>query len=629
MTGLARIEYRAEIDGLRAIAVLAVVFYHAGFPPGAGFVGVDVFFVISGYLITAILLHESTVTGRINLAGFYARRVRRIFPALIIVILCTVAASLFLSSPYGPKQEVARSAAASLMFVANLFFQTKTGGYFAANSEHLPLLHLWSLSVEEQFYVIWPVLIVAICRVQARSRIAIIGWLTLVSFIFSEVLISATPNAAFYQMPSRFWELGLGGVIALLPAEFKFHERAEAMAGALLILIAITIPVGHFPGYGAVPVVLGTVLLIHAIHSSPALGPIGVCLGSRPMVFFGRISYSLYLWHWPLLAMYRSTHIEPPAFAVRISIVALATILAWLSYRFVERPWRRSEPGSSDVIQLAAAVIMSASLALLAIEVGSITHKEPLADTLAARTARDKPANIDDCNYTDHEELYDFPKSGCDSVPGKPVSVVIWGDSHALAWQPLAWAIAEQQGVAATSYTRYSCPPALDFDNGKPAKDPGLCREFNAMVFDRIIASKPETLILTALWPIGRGSRNFEEKFEATVKRLAPKVHRIILLGPTPYLTEDPSRCIESGRLDACAIPRSRFDGQSSAIIPYLEGISRKYSNVEYLALSDFFCWNETCPVLKDGYSLYWDAHHVSSTAARNFAAKYLRENRP
>lgn len=618
------IKYRPEIDGLRAIAVLAVVFYHAGFGPSAGFVGVDVFFVISGYLITALLSRESAITGRLDLIAFYARRVRRIFPALVVVIFCTVVASMILLSPFGQKREVANSAAASLLFVGNLFFQAKTGSYFDASADHLPLLHLWSLSVEEQFYAIWPILIIVLCRLQIQSRIAVTSLLVLASFIFSEVLIDSTPNAAFYQMPPRFWELGLGGVIALLPSDSKHHGRVEIMLGVGIVLLAIFTPVIHFPGFGALPAVLGTALVIHAVHSSSALGTIGAWLGSRPMAFIGRISYSLYLWHWPLLALYRASHIDPPGLPVRISIIALAFILAWLSYQFVEQPWRRAEPDSSNARLVMSAIVMVASLAYLVMNVGTIYHKEPLANTLSARTARDKPANLDACNYSDYEELYDFPKSGCNSVPDRPVTVAIWGDSHALAWQPLAWAIAERKGAAATSYTRYACPPALNFDNSKPGKDVSLCRDFNSMVFNRIVASNLDTVILTALWPTWKDPSNFKEKFEATVHRLAPKVHKIILLGPTPYLNGNTSECIETGKLDACAVPRARFDEQNRAIRLYLQDISRKYANVEYVELADFFCGPDICPVLKDGYSLYWDSNHVSSTAARNFAAWYL-----
>jgi len=626
VAGSAGIEYRPEIDGLRAIAVLAVVFYHAGFGPDAGFVGVDVFFVISGYLITSLLFRESTVTGRIDLMAFYARRIRRIFPALVVVIFCTVVASMILLSPFGQKREVASSAAASLMFVGNLFFQSKTGGYFDPSANLLPLLHLWSLGVEEQFYALWPLVIGAACRLQARSRIAVIASLALLSFLFSEVLINAAPNAAFYQMPPRIWELALGAVIALLPSGLNRYGRAEVIAGAGIILLAITTPLRHFPGFGALPAVLGAALVIHAVHVSPAPGFLGTWLRSRPMVFLGRVSYSLYLWHWPLLALYRASRIESPTLLVRVSIVALATILAWLSYQFVERPWRRLDPNSNNIRLVTSALLMSGSLAFLMLEVGTVYHREPLANTLAARTARDYPANLDDCNYTNEEALDVFPKPGCNSVPGKPVTVAIWGDSHALAWQPLAWAIAERKGVAATSYTRYACPPALNFDIYKPPRETSLCRDFNSMVFNRIMAGNLDTLILTALWLNEKDTHKFKEKFEATVQRLVPRVHKIILLGLTPYLGLHPSRCIETGKLDACAVPRSRFDAENRVARLYLEDISRKYGNVEYVDLTEFFCGPDTCPVLKDGYSLYWDGQHVSSTAARNFAARYLGE---
>ncbi len=617
--------YRPEIDGLRAIAVLSVVLYHADLGVSAGFVGVDVFFVISGYLITSLLYQEWAITGRIGLMAFYARRVRRIFPALIVVVLSTfVVSTMMLTPSFEEELELSRSAAASLMFVGNLFFQVNTGGYFDPSANHLPMLHLWSLSVEEQFYAIWPILLIAILRLRPMSRNALIVSLAVVSVLLAEVLILFNPNAAFYQMPARFWELVLGGVIALLPGGQQRDGRPEIITGTVLVLIAMAIPIDHFPGLGALPAVAGAVLVLHAVHISSTLGTVGAWLRSRPMVFFGLISYSLYLWHWPMLALYRASQVGPAPLSARALLAASAIVLAWLSYRFVECPWRRSDPRTTDSGLVASGLIMSASMAFLVMKVGVFFYQEPVRDDLVSRTSRDWPENRFACHYRGDEVFEVFPKPRCNSVPDKPVRVLIWGDSHALAWQPIAWAIAQREGLAATSYTRDACPPVLDYDNGKRWQEANHCRDFNVRVFNKVKIENIDTLILTALWPNDLMGSNFKEKFESTVRLLAPKVRRIVLLGPTPYLRDSAPRCIEAGNLDACAVTRSSFEVRSSALRQFLATLAAQYDNFEYLDLTDFFCDQETCPALKDGYALYWDTNHVSSTAARHFSARYL-----
>ena len=337
MTGIA---YRPEIDGLRAIAVVAVVLYHAGFGFHAGLVGVDVFFVISGYLITSLLFRERETTGRINLTAFYARRVRRIVPALVVVVVATVIASAFKLSPFGEIRQTAQSGAASLLFVANIFFQAHTGGYFDPSAERMPLLHLWSLGVEEQFYLLWPLGLIALLGSLHKATFAIVGICGLVSLALTEFLIYGHPQAAFYQMPARFWELALGGLIALKPAGRLVDGRMPAAVGAMIVLAATLIPIGHFPGIGALPAVFGAGLLLYAIHGSSRLGWTGAVLRSRPMVFFGLISYSLYLWHWPLLALERATHAGQLSIELRAMICAISVVLAWLSCCFIERPLR-------------------------------------------------------------------------------------------------------------------------------------------------------------------------------------------------------------------------------------------------------------------------------------------------
>ena len=624
------ITYRPEIDGLRAIAVLSVVFYHAGFGLPAGFVGVDVFFVISGYLITALLYKEWAVTGKVDMFAFYARRFRRLFAALVLVVTSTLVVSAFVLSPYGEINRVAQSAAASFLFVSNFFFEMTTGGYFDESTDTLPLLHIWSLAVEEQFYLLWPLLLVAILRLWPKALLPVLALLTLASFANAEVLIINNPQGAFYQMPARFWELAIGGLIALRPAGQLRSARVVAAVSLVVLLVAVAMPTAHFPGVGALPAVMGAALLLYAVHGTTELGMTGMLLRSRPMVFFGLISYSLYLWHWPLLAIDKATRAGPSPVEVRLLLCVVAVVLAWLSYRFVERPTRRADPGASNSRLVIAGLTASVALAVAALTLGDRLDREPLPDDLASVTSRDMPENRSSCNYRGDESLAAFPKPGCNSVPDLPLRVVIWGDSMALAWQPFAWALGEQAGVAATSFSRDACPPLLGYSNGKRPAEDRLCRGFNALVMDEIQGI--DTLILSSTWsPVLRPGVDPAETFaeykaslQDTIKRVAPAVKKMILLGPTPRLPDSAPRCIRTSSLDACAVSRSEFDAKTSESRQLLASIAATYDTVTYVDPADFFCTDESCPVLKDGYGLYWDANHVSSTAARNFAAIYL-----
>ena len=604
--------------------------YHAGIGPGAGFVGVDVFFVISGYLITALLYKEWATTGKISLLGFYARRVRRIFPALIVVVLGTVAASTILLSPFGEQLKVTQSASASLLFVANFYFQATSGGYFDGNSGLLPLLHLWSLAVEEQFYLLWPIALIVLLR-RPKSLLPALLMLSIASLALAEFLIRNDPSAAFYQMPARFWELAVGGLIALRPAGQLPDGRPAVLVGLIAVVVGAAIPALHFPGVGALPAVAGAALLLHGVHGSTRLGLAGACLRSRPMVFVGVISYSLYLWHWPLLAVDRATRIGPSPLPVRLMLVGGSLVLAWLSYRFVEKPFRRPDWTAPDSRLVAAGLMASISLATCLTVLGgalSQTHALVRSATLAERTSEDMPPNTNHCHYPGLEPLAAFPKPNCNSVANRPVRVVIWGDSFALAWQPFAWALAQRDGVAAIDYARSSCPPVLGYMILARTSKPGeLCQGFNALVSEKI--KGVDTLILVADWQNYFGSSEnpaygFQKQLAATIAQVLPNVGRIILLGPTPEIRDSAPRCIERSELAACAIDRRSFNAAADASRKLLQSLAATSTKIEYVELANFFCGADTCPVLKDGYSLYTDTKHVSSTAARHFAVQYL-----
>lgn len=613
--------YRPEIDGLRAIAVLGVVFFHAGFGPPAGFVGVDVFFVISGYLMTLLLETEWTVQGHIDPWAFFARRIRRLFPMLITVVLATSVATCFLLSPYEELEASLQSAASSLVFAANIFFQLHSGGYFDPRSDQMPLLHLWSLGVEEQFYLLWPLFFVFVRRWGARPFRIVMTILALVSLTASEVLIASGPQAAFFSLPSRWWELAAGAGIALMARDRVWRPGLMAAAGTALVVLATGFPTNHFPGIGALPAVLGSAAILLGVHSRGALGIAGRLLASRVPTIIGRLSYSLYLWHWPLLALASACHTGPLSTPVRVGLVGGALLLSAISYRWIETPFRRPSEATQPRRLVATSAVASLAFSFALLVLGdSLAMTLPPTD-LASRTAGDQPADRVECHYQGDQPVDPFPREDCTSQASLPVRVAIWGDSHALAMQPFAWAIARSEGVAAQPFTRDACAPAIGYDNGKRMLEASRCKEFNALVLPRLQGM--DTVVLTALWP-APSQRDFGAHLTETVRRLAPTVRHIILLGQTPVLPEEAPTCIRKGALEACDVPRGDFDRQFADQRALFIGLASQFPNVSYVDPASFFCDAKRCSAVKDGYGLYWDTNHVASTAARKFAESYL-----
>ncbi len=429
-----RIAHRREIDGLRAIAILAVVLYHAVGWPSAGFVGVDIFFAISGYLITRLLLREHATTGRIDLVAFYARRVRRILPAVLVVIVAVLGMASLLS----PDEQIRAvdSAISAALFSANFFFEFTTGGYFDPSVDSMPLMHVWSLAVEEQFYLVWPALLIAILAWRPKRIRVIIATLGLCSFMLAEIALHTIPHAAFYQMPPRFWEMAAGGFIAASPSSGRRVRWWVSTVSLCVVLAACAFSFVEFPASGALPVVVATSVLLWAIHRESDLGWVGAFLCSKPMVGIGLVSYSFYLWHWPLLAFYRATTIGTGSPQVRIVLCGVALIVAAVSWRYIETPFRRLRPrgrlfaaGAACSVALAGAVGWWGST--LRQEFAAMPHDNPLA----VKAENDLPPGWRRCHYQVYST--DFPRPGCETIPGKKASIVLWGDSMAMTWSPL------------------------------------------------------------------------------------------------------------------------------------------------------------------------------------------------
>ena len=633
---MANLRYRPEIDGLRAIAVAFVVLYHADprLLPG-GFIGVDVFFVISGYLITSLLADEWQRTGRIDFPAFYARRIRRLLPALVVLVVAVTAAAVVVMGRHGEVfEQTGQSAVAALLLVSNLYFQANTGGYFDNTAELPPLLHLWSLSVEEQFYLVYPALLALLLRWVPTGVPRRLAALSVMSLLLAEYWVHILPQLAFYQMPARFWELAVGGLVALsatMPAQRSLARFYLPAGAAVIVAAGVWTPAwSSFPGVGAAPAVLGSVLVLLGVHRRQTAGWMAAVLRSRPFVGLGLVSYSLYLWHWPLLAIDANVRFEPSSVAWRLALCLLAVCLAWVSWKFVEKPLRRpGRLGSRDTVLAGLGVSALAIGVVLALM--SIDRIPPEARRMAETGRGDHPAYMATCHFDAQDDFNGLKPAACRSRPDVEPTVALWGDSHAMAWQPFAWGLAGASGRSAAGATMNSCRPTGAPSPTRSGPDSG-CAAMNAAAMAWLASSQVDTLVIASRWPpvpvtgatLPVALQERYDEVDAALSRLH-HVPRVLLMGPTPLLKRPAPTCLSLGWEDRCAITRQEHEQAASGAWRVLEMLAQAHPNVVLVDPTDFFCDADICPVARDGYALYWDGNHVSATAAREFAASYLQ----
>ncbi len=623
--------YRPEIDGLRAIAVAAVVLYHAdeSLLPG-GFVGVDVFFVISGYLITALLAGEWGSTGRIDFAAFYARRVRRLLPALTTLVVVVMIAAVVLLGRHGKVfDQVGNSAAASLLFVANFWFQMNSGGYFDDPAAAMPLLHLWSLAVEEQYYFVYPALLALLLRLVPGGVPRRLAVFSVASLLLAEYWVHILPERAFFQMPARFWELAAGGLVALssVPAAPRARDRWMLPLGVLVVLAAsvYTPHWGSFPGIGAIPAVAGAVLVLLGVHRHAATGVVAAALRSRPLVTLGLLSYSLYLWHWPLLVFDFHLHWEPSPTWWRLLLCVAAVALAWLSWRFIEMPFRTRRAGAGRTLLAGAALT---SLALVTVALSGRIDRVPADARKLARVAQYDLPDDQRCHLPSDEPIGALDPADCSSASGVVPGVVVWGDSHAMAWRPLAASIARHAGVAHAGLTMNGCPPSGRREDAGPMPERAPCADLNDLALSWFETGKIDTVIMGMRWPLGVPGAALQERLDgldAALRRMGA-VRRVLVMGPLPWLKRPAPECITLGWVEQCAVTRAVYDEAAAANWLGLRVLAARFPNVELVDAGAYFCDDATCPVMRDGYAQYWDNDHISATAARAFADQWLAD---
>lgn len=489
---------RRDIDGLRALAVIPVVLFHFGFSTfSGGFVGVDVFFVISGFLITSILFREISAQ-RFSFVDFWARRARRIIPALSVVLLVTLALGWLLLTAKD-FSELGRTVRYQSLFISNILFM-REDGYFQPASDLKPLLHTWSLAVEEQYYIFFPLLMVLLMR-HVRHWRWMLFVVLLVSFGLNIAYIDRKPDVTFFSLPTRAWELLCGAMLAVLPASKHSVKpwlyQAVGMAGLAAVLVAVfTFDRGTvFPGWAALLPVLGATALIW----SGAQGStwVGQLLSARALVWIGLLSYSLYLWHWPVYVYANAISIDgiQPLEAVAWMLLALG--LAWLSWRFVELPFREKR-----LLAARKPVLLGGLLAMAALAVtGSVVRSQDgfpqrlTGKALEYAQAGDWRAGQMKCMLVTKDKNLDKAclLGGNEAVPA---TRLVWGDSHAAALMPAIESSAKLQGRPVWLYSMSACPPILSADPRQ------RCRDFNEQTMEQVRRLQIKDVILASNWSL-------------------------------------------------------------------------------------------------------------------------------
>jgi peptidoglycan/LPS O-acetylase OafA/YrhL len=656
--------FRPDVEGLRAVAVGAVLLYHAGlsFAPG-GYVGVDVFFVISGYLITGLLLRELEKTATLSLARFYSRRAKRLLPLTVVVLAFVVGFSWLLFDPVR-MEEVSLGVVASGLYVMNWLLAARATDYFAAGLQASPVQHFWTLAVEEQFYLIWPALLLGVawwCRRAGLSLRPALGAafaaVAISSLAYSIYSTELQAGAAYFSTLTRGWELALGGMLALVPASAvgrlpRWVAFALAWTGLGAIVFA-TVRFNDatlFPGYAGLVPTLGTAAIIAAGFGSTATyaGPTRL-LTLGPVRHVGRISYSWYLWHWPFLVFAAAIWGELSPLQGLV-VLAASYVPAVLTNRLIEKPFLHSEtltrfPRKALALG-GACTASSVALGLLLLAVtptvpeapenevaGAAALREERPVQKSAKAVRPTPREAETKEnrpqmYADGCHLNPPETEAPECVYGNPSSkttVVLFGDSHAMQWFPALNELAKERDWRLVGLTKAACPPAeVHIYNATLRRSYRECAEWREQMLERIVQDENPNLIVTSSLPTYRPREDGKrlpadaseeamvEGYASTLRKLRSTGVPVALIEDVPHPDKNIPECVSRSldQLERCAIPRGKA-------LDYPRVNTRTAEEVEGVSLIDptpVVCHGKTCPAVIGDALVYRNGAHLTAT---------------
>jgi peptidoglycan/LPS O-acetylase OafA/YrhL len=645
--------FRPDVEGLRAVAVLLVVLFHADIPRiSGGFVGVDVFFVISGFVITGLLLRERATSGRTSILHFYARRMRRILPAATLVVLTTVAVG-YLKLGVVAGNSIANDGRWAAVFLANFHFEALGTNYFTATLPPSPLQNYWSLSVEEQFYVVYPTLFLLVAwakvRISLEAKLAIVlGAVIAVSYWLSVVQTQSHPTAAYFSPGTRAWEISLGALIAVgsswlrrLPVRVAALATWAGMAAIVTSACAFTASTAYPGSLVAIPV-LGAGLVIAGGVVVPRWGAEAL-LGLGPLQWLGRRSYGLYLWHWPVLIIaaeyYGKSRLAPGA---NILLVLVAMALAAAMYRFVEEPFRHwSVPSAITVVAGAVVVVGTVVLLTMTILIDSSSKSitipvVPAANTATVLRAVGAAAHITSLPNPIRPSLTaanndfggNYANPGCSAglqqakeklcVLGDPDGsdlMVVYGDSHALMWLPAFSGVAKAAHWRLIVLGKSDCPaPLIAVPNppglGTPGAPYAACAAWHRWAVTMIRRLHPDLLVISTQdlgWPAAAWHAGLTNLYSAVI----PSSRRVIYLGSIPLLPQAGPTCLgrHPNNVQACSVPAS----VTRTPLTQLDRAVTAAAGAKYVDPFPWFC-SSICTAVIGHYDVYLDQFHITAS---------------
>jgi peptidoglycan/LPS O-acetylase OafA/YrhL len=593
-----------QIQGLRALAALLVTIFHARLLPG-GFIGVDIFYVISGYLITGLILREIENTGRLDLQTFYQRRIKRLLPTSVFVLFVTAIVGLFVL-PVITRDALGRDLFAAAAYISNYLFAWWENDYQNLDATPSPFIHYWSLAVEEQFYVVWPIFILFLSRYGKRAIFRGIAVTTLLSLLLSIYQTQTSPIWAFYSLPTRAWELGFGALLLFVPDTF-WKNRFIPWFGVVGIVVASFRfdEKTAFPGINALLPVVSTAVLIGSISIWPrAFNDLS---NNRISQWLGAISYPLYLWHWPALVLPSSALGRPLRIRERIFCIILTIVLAHFTSKYVEQPIRHKKvsgkkiylffAGTTIISLVAGLVISSTSTSIISVK--GTSYKFNLVDVMQ------KPAVYGDNCHSNYGET----ESG-ECTYGNlnsATTIVLYGDSHAAQWFPTLLQLANERGFKLVSLTKSACP-SVDV----PRADQGAyknihCEKWRDKSVARIKQIRPAAVILSSYQhftpPSGYSDENrwWTDGQKRLLASLRGSSDHLIYISDTPRPLRDIPNCLASRDVNSC-------NTTERTPVKIIRGF-------EIIDPAPWLC-TKLCPAIQDGYVVYRDASHISVAAA-------------
>jgi peptidoglycan/LPS O-acetylase OafA/YrhL len=645
--------YRPDVQGLRAVAVLLVVAGHVLGVPQGGYVGVDVFFVVSGFLITGLLLREHGTTGRVDLRAFFARRVRRLLPAALLVLAATNLAA-WLVFPGERAGQVLRDSVWGLG-LANVRFAALGTDYADSARPASPVQHLWSLAVEEQFYLVWPVVLLALLATLGRRTALAVAGLVAASFAWSVLLTAQAPTAAYFSTPARAWELGAGALLALVVRDQAVRPWLSRTGLVLIAVSALAFDEGTgFPGSAAALPVAGTVLVLLGRAPLPVLvHPVSA--------YVGRLSYSLYLWHWPVLVL--GTALLAPGAVRTAAVLGLSTVLSVVSLHLVEEPVRRSawlHRGAPRRRSRAAVALATATSLLVAgwvVPGVALRAPERAAAAPLSAAAPDLSALVAASVAPEAWPTLDLPLTSisstgapewivdrCDNVnPGNvdrcrygdltaPRTAVVVGDSMATSWLPALRAVLDPREWSVQVLTRNQCPlPRLGFWRERPAERFTACDEHKDWAFARVRELRPDLVLAsnsTTMLDHQTGEPAGAARFPGwrtgmtrSLRELVPYAGRVVLLSPPP----------RAGNLQSCLTRVSRPVDCTTEVPADWRGMrtaeraAASAAGAAHVDVEDLFCAGGRCPAVVGSTPVYTDGRHLTAAYARRLAPQLAR----